>query len=252
MASPPFARRLRKSPTPPPPSLPPTLTAPPLPKPTQQSCNPPPLPPFHPPNLTPPPSICDIQEAFRPTIHLFPHVLATTTKLLRASALLSLPVFVTTQNRPRLGPTASELLPFLPASLVAAEADKTRFSMWIPPISTHPTFTAAAEGGVDVAIVGIEAHICVAQTALDLMSAGHRVHVLADGVSSGHPGELGTALARLRAAGASVTTSEAWLYEVLGDAAAPEFKALVGLVKESAGATRGALGGLVVGEVAKI
>lgn len=158
---------------------------------------------------------------------------------------------MTTQNRPRLGPTASELLPYLspPSLVVAAEADKTRFSMWIPPISTHATFGA---GPVDVAIVGIEAHICVAQTALDLMSAGHRVHVLADGVSSGHPGELGTALARLRAAGASVTTSEAWLYEVLGDAAAPEFKALVGLVKESAGATRGALGGLVVGEVAKI
>lgn len=113
--------------------------------------------------------------------------------------------------------------------------------MWIPPISSHPFFST--EGGVDVAVVGIEAHICVAQTALDLMAAGHRVHVLADGVSSGHPGELAAALARLRAAGASVTTSEAWLYEVLGDAAAPEFKGLVGLVKESAGATRGALGG---------
>lgn len=122
--------------------------------------------------------------------------------------------------------------------------------MWIPPISSHPFFST--EGGVDVAVVGIEAHICVAQTALDLMAAGHRVHVLADGVSSGHPGELAVALARLRAAGASVTTSEAWLYEVLGDAAAPEFKGLVGLVKESAGATRGALGGLVVGGVAKI
>lgn len=224
------------------------------PKPTQQSCPPPlPPPPFHPPPNPPPPShsICDIQEAFRPTIHHFPHVLSTTTKLLRASALLSLPVFVTTQNRSRLGPTVSELIPHLspPSLVVAAEADKTRFSMWIPPISTHSTFSA---GAMDVAIVGIEAHICVAQTALDLMAAGHRVHVLADGVSSGHPGELAVALARLRAAGASVTTSEAWLYEVLGDAAAPEFKGLVGLVKESAGATRGALGGLVVGEVAKI
>ncbi|KAK0738352.1 Isochorismatase-like protein [Schizothecium vesticola] len=190
--------------------------------------------------------ICDIQEAFRPTIHQFPHVLATTTKLLRASALLSLPVFVTTQNRARLGSTASELQPHLPADLIAVDTDKTRFSMWIPPISTHPFFSTD-RGPTDVAIVGIEAHICVAQTALDLLAAGHRVHVLADGVSSGHAGEVGVALARLRAAGASVTTSEAWLYEVLGDAGAPEFKGLVRLVKESAGATRGALTGLVGG-----
>jgi nicotinamidase-related amidase len=130
--------------------------------------------------------------------------------------------------------------------VVAVDADKTRFSMWIPPVSSHSLFSTD-RGPVDVGIVGIEAHICVAQTALDLLAAGHRVHVLADGVSSGHAGEVAVALARLRAAGASVTTSEAWLYEVLGDAGAPEFKGLVRLVKESAGATRGALTGLVGG-----
>ncbi|KAK1827933.1 Isochorismatase-like protein [Podospora conica] len=192
--------------------------------------------------------VCDIQEAFRPTIHHLDAVISTTTKLLRAASLLSLPVFVTTQNRARLGSTVSELAPLL---TTAVDADKTRFSMWIPPVSTHATFAKPGQV-VDVAIVGIESHICVTQTALDLMAAGHRVHVLADGVSSSHRDEVGVALARLRAAGATVTTSEAWIYEVLGDSAAPEFRGLVKLVKESAAGSRAALSGLVGGVAAKI
>ncbi|MCJ1469054.1 hypothetical protein MMC07_007686 [Pseudocyphellaria aurata] len=74
-----------------------------------------------------------------------------------------------------------------------------------------------------VAIVGIEAHICVTQTALDLLAEGHKVYVLADGVSSCHEGEVGVALRRLAREGVIVTTSEGWLYECMGDAAIPEY-----------------------------
>ena len=69
-----------------------------------------------------------------------------------------------------------------------------------------------------VAIVGIETHICVTQTALD-----HRVYIIADGVSSCNDGERNIALERLRAEGAIVTTSESWLYECMGDANIPEY-----------------------------
>lgn len=69
-----------------------------------------------------------------------------------------------------------------------------------------------------VVITGIEAHICVSQTALDLLADGHSVYVLADGVSSSHRAQVRIALDRLARAGAVVTTSEAWLYEFLGDA----------------------------------
>lgn len=82
-------------------------------------------------------------------------------------------------------------------------------------------------------IVGIESHICVTQTALDLLQAGHKVYVLADAVSSCNREEVPLALARLRAEGAVVTTSESWLYECMGDAAIAEFRAIAGLVKES-------------------
>ena len=69
-----------------------------------------------------------------------------------------------------------------------------------------------------VAITGIEAHICVSQTALDLLAEGHSVYVLADAVSSSHRAQVRIALDRLSRAGAVITTSEAWLYECMGDA----------------------------------
>ncbi|KAK4190119.1 putative hydrolase [Podospora australis] len=184
--------------------------------------------------------VCDIQEKFRPTIHEFDKVIATTTKLLRASHLLSLPIFVTTQNRARLGPTVSELSPHLSSSLVKADIDKTRFSMYLPPIPT-----LLSDKKAEVAIVGIESHICVTQTALDLLQAGHKVFVLADGVSSSNKEEVPIALARLRQAGAVITTSESWIYECMGDAAVPEFKQMVSLVKDTMKDTKASLQGLV-------
>jgi len=89
--------------------------------------------------------------------------------------------------------------------------------------------------------VGIETHICVTQTALDLLSEGHRVYVLVDGVSSCNAGERTVALERLRAEGAIVTTSESFLYECMGDAGIPEFKTIAGLVKETKESTKDAV-----------
>ena len=111
--------------------------------------------------------------------------------------------------------------------------------MWIPEIQS--AFAALSNGGkekMDVVIVGIESHICVTQTTLDLLREGHKVYVMADGVSSCNKEEVPVALARLRAEGAVVTTSESWLYECMGDAGIAEFKQMAGLVKEYSGKTR--------------
>ena len=93
--------------------------------------------------------------------------------------------------------------------------------------------------------VGIESHICITQTTLDLLRAGHRVYVLADAVSSCNREEIPLALDRLRAAGAVVTTSESWLFECMGDAAIPEFRAVSKIVKDSLQDTKTAVGGLL-------
>ncbi|CAL8580943.1 hypothetical protein XPA_006657 [Xanthoria parietina] len=171
--------------------------------------------------------ICDIQEKFRPAIHEYGKVISTAQKVLRASATLKIPVFATTQNAARLGPLCSELS--IPPS--AFQADKTAFSMMVP--SLRSALSSAMSARYQVAIVGIETHICVTQTALDLIAQGHKVYVLADGVSSCNEGERGIALRRLESEGAVVTTSEGWLYECMGDASIDEFKEIAGLVKET-------------------
>ncbi|KAK1751662.1 hypothetical protein QBC47DRAFT_73291 [Echria macrotheca] len=191
--------------------------------------------------------ICDIQEAFRPTISSFPSLLLTTKKLIRAATALTIPIYITTQNRARLGPTVPELTSLIPSPPgPAVDIDKTRFSMYIPPISTShfPPFSPSTKKA-QIAIVGIEAHICVTQTALDLIGAGHEVYIIADGVSSSNAEEVPVALARLRAAGAVVTTSESWVYECMGDAGIAEFRSIVKLVKETAGDTKASLQALL-------
>ncbi|KKK14000.1 hypothetical protein ARAM_006904, partial [Aspergillus rambellii] len=166
----------------------------------------------------------------------------TTIKLLQASKPLNLPVYITTQNRTRLGPTVSSLQSHIAGSNVRADVDKTLFSMITPEIDALlPRVGGAGEEGLDVVLVGIEAHICVTQTTLDLLERGHRVYLVVDGVSSVNAEERGVALARLRDAGAIVTTSESILFEILGDAGHAQFKAISGLVKETKKETKEAL-----------
>lgn len=98
-------------------------------------------------------------------------------------------------------------------------ADKTLFSMITPEVR------AALTQKHECIIVGIESHICVTQTALELLRDGHKVYVLADGVSSCNKEEVPIALARLRHEGVVVTTSESFLYELINDAAIPEYVA---------------------------
>ncbi|KAF2677920.1 Isochorismatase hydrolase [Lentithecium fluviatile CBS 122367] len=175
--------------------------------------------------------ICDLQEKFRPAIHEFASVIATTQKLLRASQILNIPVFATTQNKARLGETCPELKLDQPGGIrTLVHDDKTLFSMLTPQVRAS---IAKFPKPLSCVIVGIESHICVTQTALDLLRDGHRVYVIADGVSSCNKEEVPIALARLRAEGATVTTSESWLYECVGDAGIAEFKEVIKVVKES-------------------
>lgn len=148
---------------------------------------------------------------------------------------------MTTQNRSKLGDTVSELQPHLSSPNVKANVDKTLFSMITPEIEAKLPKTTAGETPLDAIIVGIETHICVTQTTLDMLERGHRVYVIVDGVSSVNSEERGIALARLRDAGAVVTSSESILFEILGDAGHGGFRTVSGLVKEMKEETKGAL-----------
>ena len=157
--------------------------------------------------------------------------------ILHTGSILSIPIYATTQKRDSLGTTCTELaLDTGSETQTAAHVDKSAFSMWVPEIKS-----ALPSGPYEVAIVGIESHICVTQTSLDLLAHGHKVYVIADGVSSCNKEEIPIALRRLAREGAVVTTSESFLYECMGDAGIAEFKEVAGLVKESKENTKEAL-----------
>jgi hypothetical protein len=168
--------------------------------------------------------------------------------MLLAAKHLNLPIYITTQNRLKLGPTVHELTTYL-TNLnlpITADIDKTLFSMITPELAAHLPEPSTSTP-LDVILVGIETHICITQTTLDLLERGHRVYILIDGVSSMNAEERGVALARLRDAGAIVTSSESVLFEILGDAGHEGFRGVSGIVKEMKESTKGALG-----ELAKI
>lgn len=188
---------------------------------SQSTPNPLPLPPYH----TSRPNISSV---------------TTTDKLVRAAKVLSIPTYISTQSRSKLGPTIPELTTHLSGPHIRADIDKTLFSMITPEIEKQ--LPVKAQDPLDVILVGIETHICITQTTLDLLERGHRVYVIVDGVSSINAEERGIALARLRDAGATVTSSESVLFEILGDAEHEAFKEISGLVKETKEETKAALG----------
>ena len=132
-----------------------------------------------------------------------------------------MPVIVTEQYPKGLGATVPEV---------------AEHTLGISPIE-KTVFSAARAEGFDLLgrgqalVVGIEAHVCVSQTAHDLLADGIDVHVVADAVSSRASEDRERALDRLEKAGATITTTEAALFELLERAGSPEFKFVQSLVK---------------------
>src|SRR5262245_28190426 len=144
--------------------------------------------------------------------------------LIDAARLLDMPVVATEQYPRGLGPTVPELARRLPE-----RPDKTAFSCCAIP-SVVETFRKAARP--KVVLAGIETHVCVLHTALDLLALEFRVFVVADAVSPRFRHDDEIALRRLEQAGAVLTTTETCLFEWVGGASHPQFKAISGLVQE--------------------
>ncbi|KAA1111550.1 hypothetical protein PGT21_003964 [Puccinia graminis f. sp. tritici] len=183
--------------------------------------------------------LCDMQERFRTKIFHFEHVEKMAEKMLKASDKLGLPILSTEQNPKALGGTVQGLNELLPPE--RKPLPKSQFSMLVPELRAD---IASLEPRKHVAILGIEAHICVLQTSLDLLRQGFHVHVLADAVSSCNPEERAFAFQSIREAGGTITTTESFLYRVLADANHPQAKDIFAIVKEYSTATRDALGAL--------
>jgi nicotinamidase-related amidase len=161
--------------------------------------------------------VVDVQEGFRP-YESFAGVAAAAAKLIAAARLLGVPALVSEQYPKGLGHSAPEL----------GLQDEPRIEKSV--------FSAARADGFDLqgrdqAIVcGIETHVCVSQTAHDLLGKGVEVHIPADAVGSRHAIDYERGLERLERAGAVVGTVEAALFELLERAGTPEFKQVQKLI----------------------
>ncbi|KNC54482.1 isochorismatase domain-containing protein 1 [Thecamonas trahens ATCC 50062] len=180
--------------------------------------------------------VCDIQETFRPLVANWDSVVSVAHTMLGAASALSVPVVVTEQYPKAFGHTAAEL--DLPAPGAAADLDdgtlvrsfeKTLFSMVTPEVEA--LLADDLPEVKNVVLMGLEGHICVQQTALDLVDRGYTVHALADGIGSQRLYDRNVALDRMRAAGVVVTTSQSLIYELIRDAKSPAFKACLNVVK---------------------
>lgn len=158
--------------------------------------------------------VVDVQEGFR-SYASFGDVAAATARLVEGATILGVPVIATEQYPKGLKHTAPEV--GLPDDV--APVEKTVFSA-----VRAEGFNLA--GRNQVLICGIEAHVCVAQTALDLLDRGNAVQVVTDAVGSRHAHDREVALTRLERAGAVLTTVEAALLELCERAGTPEFKAV--------------------------
>ena len=112
----------------------------------------------------------------------------------------------------------------------AATFAKTKFSMYIPEVKDFVKQNSIKT----VVLFGVETHVCVQQTALDLLSDGISVFIIADGCSSRTLTDRLFAIERLRQVGAIVTTHESILFQLVGDKDHPKFKDIQTLVKDKA------------------
>jgi nicotinamidase-related amidase len=161
--------------------------------------------------------VVDVQEAFRPAVQNFDDVVENTRRLMEGAKILGMPVIVTEQYPKGLGRTVDELGHVEPV-------EKTCFS------------AARADGfdldGHNQALVcGIETHVCVSQTAHDLLERGVEVHVASDAVTSRTAENREAGLHKMEQSGAILTSVETALFELLGGAGSDEFKQVQGLVK---------------------
>ena len=165
--------------------------------------------------------VVDVQEAFRPAVRDFESVVASVAALVRGARILGLPVIVTEQYPKGLGRTVPEVAETLNGS---EPIEKSCF-----PASRADGFDL---GGRDqVLLCGIESHVCVNQTAHDLLDRGVEVHVAQDAVTSRSAENRDLGLHKMVASCAIVTSVETALFELLGAAGSDEFKKVQALIK---------------------
>ena len=167
----------------------------------------------------------DVQDRLLSAMADRERLVANCAVLLKAAGRLGVPILLSEQYPKGLGPTAPALAQLVPEG---PAVEKSEFSCAAAPGYAE---RLKATGRDQLVVAGIEAHVCVLQTALQFRELGYPVFVVADAVSSRKPESVALALARMRDAGVEAVTTEMVLFEWLGRAGTPEFKELSALIR---------------------
>lgn len=169
--------------------------------------------------------VIDFQERIYPAIHSHEILSKNVPVLVQGMRALGVPAIVTEQYVKGLGPTVPEIAAHLEG---IPRIEKSSFSC-----CDEPRFMMelASSGRDHVVIAGIESHVCVLQTVIDLQHSGYHPVVVEDCISSRKLSDKATALDRMRREGAIITSYEAILFELLRFSGGETFKAISTLVK---------------------
>jgi nicotinamidase-related amidase len=169
--------------------------------------------------------VVDIQDKLLPLIPDDARIVWNTRRLVDAAGILGVPVGATEQYPQGLGATKAELLERL-----GEIPSKLTFSCG----SCEQVFERfVAQNRYKILVTGVETHVCVQQTVLDLLASGYQVYVAVDAVGSRNAIDQQMSLRRMDSAGAILTTTEAALFEWCEVAGTPEFKEISRLVRET-------------------
>lgn len=180
--------------------------------------------------------VIDLQGKLIQMVHRPALVLETTRRLLKLADLFSVPVVLTEQYPKGIGPTEESTRAAYDAlSVPRFFLDKTAFGCCGD--GGFEALLQQARPGLavtrrQIVVAGIEAHVCVLQTVLELLASGHEVHLCWDAISGRGEEYRQHALARMAAAGATLTNHESVAFEWARDKNHPQFKALSALMKE--------------------
>lgn len=169
--------------------------------------------------------VIDIQEKLLPAIFAKERLLENALRLIHGFSALQVPVLVTEQYRKGLGSTVADIASAIPGF---SPVEKLAFSA-CGAESVLKRFKERRTS--DVILCGIEAHVCVSQTCLDLLDAGFRVFVVADAIASRTEENRQIGIDRMRLAGAIIVSTEMILFELVQFAGTDEFKKILALVK---------------------
>ncbi len=169
--------------------------------------------------------VVDIQERLIPHISGHAELIQQSVRMLRAAALLSVAVTISEQYPQGLGPTHGEIRA---AAGEAALLQKMSFSVCG---EEHCLSRVRELDRPQVLLLGIETHVCVLQTALDLLAAGLSPVLLCDAVGSRRVQDREVALGRMRDAGVLLTTVESVIYELMGRAGTDVFRRMLPIVR---------------------